>query len=383
LTYANSRRELLVDALRALALLGVFIVNTMGYPSAPNYPMPLGIPVPADSMPAIGLNGVLSAFVQGKAYPLLCFLFGYSLYSMAHAYGESVFQVKYLLKKRYKKLLVIGILHGLFVYFGDVLTTYAICGFVVTRWVAHRPVRLIKIFRTLTIFVAIEIVLFLLLSFILWIDTNKMDIDMAQSMSILMTYSTFLKLNASSYIFGVLNTLVLLPILLWLTVAGVLTRRFRLLSLRPGAIYFWQKNLRPWHFTIALVFNIVMGVFIVKTQSADELNKLSAIGLINMFAGIWLVASALAILVRHWHKVKYLPPWIHWLAPAGKHTLAMYLALSFALMLSGGAFLNIQVSTAVRFVAIVFAWISAVSLAKHATNLGLRDPIASWISARN
>jgi uncharacterized protein len=121
----------------------------------------------------------------------------------------------------------------------------------------------------------------------------------------------------------------------------------------------------------------------VKTQSADELNKLSAIGLMNMFAGIWLVASALAIVVRYWHKVKYLPPWIHWLAPAGKHTLAMYLSLSLALMLSGGAFLNIQVSTQVRLIVVVCAWISAVLLAKYATNRGFRDPIASWISAKS
>jgi uncharacterized protein len=86
--------------------------------------------------------------------------------------------------------------------------------------------------------------------------------------------------------------------------------------------------------------------------------------------------------MRHWHVTKQLPNWVYWLAPAGKHTLAMYLSLSLVLMLSGGAFLNIQISTPARLVVIGCAWIGVVLLAKYATNRGFRDPISSWISAR-
>lgn len=387
LTRANSRREPLVDALRALALLGVFLVNGMGYPSAPNYPMPLGAPIPVDATVAIWVNGFLAAFAQGKAYPLLCFLFGYSLCSIAFQTKANEIVVKARLKLRYKKMLLVGILHGTFIYFGDVLTFYAFCGLIAVRWFAVRPAKLLRTFRRLSNVNLFMSFILALAGLALWFDQGKVDLAYAKDTAInfitINTVEDFLKVNLNEYIEGNSYGLFMLPLYLWLTVAGILAHRFKLLSTRSYSRKFWKENLHKRHFTSALLLNFVISICMAHVQSVPSLSKLIALGAISTPINIWLLAATLAMVMRHWHATKQLPNWVCWFAPAGKHTLAMYLTLSLALMLSGGAFLNIQLSTHVRLVVLVGAWFCAVLLAKYATNRGSRDPIASWISARS
>jgi uncharacterized protein len=380
-------REPWVDALRALALLGVFIVNAMGYLSAPNYPMPLGLPIPSDSILAIGVNGFLAAFAQGKAYPLLCFLFGYSLCCIAFKKYAAVNSDKLIVKAlnlRYKKLLLIGILHGVFVYFGDVLTIYAICGFVASKWVKYRPKRLLKIFRNLTKWVIGIFILYMLAALMFWFDSGDTESSFARDMLenfANVSIKSFWLLNATTYFSITKYALFTLPIYLWLTVAGILTRRFRLFTLRSYARIFWRKHLNKSHFIVAMLLNILISVGISFQQMDVSLSKLIAMGAISTPVNIWLVATVLAIGMRHWHKTSQLPRWMLWLAPAGKHTLAMYLTLSVTLMLTSGAFLGLQGSTMDRFIVVLLAWVGVVSLARYATKLGIRDPFAHWMSA--
>jgi uncharacterized protein len=387
LILSSTTREPWVDALRALALLGVFVVNGMGYPSAPNYPMPLGAPIPAYSSVAIWINGFLAALFQGKAYPLLCFLFGYSLCSIAFQTKANGLLVNSRLKTRYKKLLLVGILHGIFIYYGDVLTLYAVCGLIAVRWYSIRPAKLLRIFKRLS---NINIFMFFLLAvagLILWFDKGKVDLSYAKDISTnfitLDVQRVFLRVNFDNYIEDNLYSVYFLPLFLWLTVAGIFARRFKLLSSRSCSRRFWTKYLSKWHFIVALLLNLIISFYMAYVQSIPSLSKLVALGAISTPLNIWLVASTLAMGMRYWHRVQQLPNWVYWFAPAGKHTLAMYLTLSLGLMLSGGAFLNIQLSTHVRLVVLVGAWFCAVLLAKYATKRGFRDPIASWISTRS
>ena len=146
----TSNREPWVDALRVLALLGVFIVNAMGYPFAPDFPIYAGAPNPVDSPVALVLNSLLVVFVLGKSWPLLCLLFGYSLCLMALKLRADGVTVSSMLRTRYFKLLVVGIIHGLFVYFGDILTMYAVCGLLVASFVLMRPAKVLKFWKWLS-----------------------------------------------------------------------------------------------------------------------------------------------------------------------------------------------------------------------------------------
>jgi uncharacterized protein len=384
----TSVREPWIDALRMLAVFGVFIVNAMGYPFAPSYPVYVGAPQPIDSPTAWIVNGLLVAFVQGKAWPLLCFLFGYSLCAIAMQSRANGLAASYVLRLRSFKLLAVGVVHGAFIYFGDVLTSYAVCGLICAGWVLLRPAKLLEIWKVLSIVFIIFTVVYVLLGLsLLLIDYFPADpIKETEAAKIRLfnasNISNLWILNMRTYFSAWIDAVLFLPFLLWLTVAGVLARRFRLLSSRRFARWFWSKHLPFPQLFCALMFNIFLGISTLQLHRLSDSNepKLAGVSLLSTSAGIWLAATLLACSMRRWHKRSVLSPWVVWLAPAGKHTLAMYLSLSIILMLSSNAYLGLSGSTLVRLHVVALAWFLVVCLARQATLKGMRDPIARWLS---
>ncbi|MEV0700837.1 DUF418 domain-containing protein [Saccharopolyspora sp. NPDC050389] len=113
-----------VDALRGFALLGIFIVNITFMASG--YPGNL-VADPAFSSTFDDIvRGLSSVLVDMKFYLLFSFLFGYSftLQMQAAARAGAAFAPRML--RRIAGLFVLGVLHILFLYGGDVLTTYAL-----------------------------------------------------------------------------------------------------------------------------------------------------------------------------------------------------------------------------------------------------------------
>lgn len=113
-----------VDALRGFALLGIFVVNITFMASG--YPGNL-VTDPAFSSSFDDLvRGVSSVFVDMKFYLLFSFLFGYSFTLQMEAAGRAgaVFAPRML--RRIVGLFVLGVLHIVLLYGGDVLTTYAL-----------------------------------------------------------------------------------------------------------------------------------------------------------------------------------------------------------------------------------------------------------------
>ncbi|WP_227997963.1 DUF418 domain-containing protein [Nocardia australiensis] len=113
-----------VDALRGFALLGIFVVNitfmASGYPgnlvTDPAYSAPLDHAV----------HDLSLLFVDMKFYLLFSFLFGYSftLQMKSAAAAGAAFEPRML--RRIAGLFTLGVLHIVFLYAGDVLTTYAL-----------------------------------------------------------------------------------------------------------------------------------------------------------------------------------------------------------------------------------------------------------------
>ncbi|MFE9582790.1 DUF418 domain-containing protein [Nocardia sp. NPDC006044] len=113
-----------VDALRGFALLGIFIVNitfmSSGYPG--NLVTDPAFDSPLDDL----VRALSSVFVDMKFYLLFSFLFGYSftLQMTAAARAGAAFEPRML--RRIAGLFVLGVLHIVLLYGGDVLTTYAV-----------------------------------------------------------------------------------------------------------------------------------------------------------------------------------------------------------------------------------------------------------------
>ena len=121
-----------VDALRGFALLGILQVNIMAFASV-FYGFPTGEPEQG-----LGFNDLVHLFIstifEMKFYLLFSFLFGYSVtlqMQSAMRAGEP-FVPRFL--RRQAGLWVIGLLHAVLLFHGDILSTYAILGVVLLLW---------------------------------------------------------------------------------------------------------------------------------------------------------------------------------------------------------------------------------------------------------
>ncbi|MFD3759683.1 DUF418 domain-containing protein [Streptomyces sp. NPDC058622] len=116
-----------VDALRGFALMGILLVNALMMAD----PYGLGT---ADNPDASTLDrtveGLVQTFVVGKFYLMFSFLFGYSFtLQLTSAERDGASAVPRLLR-RSLGLLVLGVLHAVLLYVGDILMTYAVLGLI-------------------------------------------------------------------------------------------------------------------------------------------------------------------------------------------------------------------------------------------------------------
>jgi uncharacterized protein len=125
-----------IDALRGLALFGVLAINldtefrvTLFEQFLPRIPGPL-----LDQLVSSGLK----LFFEFKAFSLFAFLFGMGLAIQFEHLSSHKSRLK-LLVRRLIALLVFGIVHLVLIWNGDILTEYAIAGFVVLPFLYGQP----------------------------------------------------------------------------------------------------------------------------------------------------------------------------------------------------------------------------------------------------
>ncbi|MFF1409637.1 DUF418 domain-containing protein [Streptomyces sp. NPDC058289] len=116
-----------VDALRGFALLGILLVNALMMAG----PYGTGGPLDPDASSLDrSVEGVVQALAVGKFYLMFSFLFGYSFTlqqaSAAHAGASAAPRML----RRSLGLLVLGVLHAVLLYTGDILMTYALLGLI-------------------------------------------------------------------------------------------------------------------------------------------------------------------------------------------------------------------------------------------------------------
>lgn len=128
-------RALAPDLARGFMLLFIALANShyflQGTSVLGGYPMDGSV---IDS----AVTWLLSTFVDGRAFPMFGLLFGYGvarIVSRNEAAGPKA--VRRLLWRRSLVLVVVGLLHGLLLYVGDILAVYGVVLFVgawVVRW---------------------------------------------------------------------------------------------------------------------------------------------------------------------------------------------------------------------------------------------------------
>lgn len=137
---SNERIDVL-DVLRGLAVGGILLGNLQWFSGYGFMP-----PALVEQTSAIdhGVRFLIHFFVEGKFYSIFSFLFGFGFAIQMARAAERGDTKASLFKRRLFWLLVIGILHAVLLWSGDILTLYALLGFVLLLFRKTSDARLLK-----------------------------------------------------------------------------------------------------------------------------------------------------------------------------------------------------------------------------------------------
>ena len=116
-----------VDALRGMALLLILLVNISFFSSG--YPFHL-VHDPGDDNFDRTMIAVVELLFAMKAYLLFSFLFGYSFTLQLESAARQCVEFVQRFRRRLSGLFVLGVLHAVLLFHGDILATYAVLGMV-------------------------------------------------------------------------------------------------------------------------------------------------------------------------------------------------------------------------------------------------------------
>src|SRR5436190_23531120 len=126
LPIAPDERIEIIDVLRGLAVAGILIGNLQWFSGYGQVPPSLEAAAPfADR----AVHYLVHFFIEGKFYSIFSFLFGFGFalqISRAEQRGDNNATV---FKRRLFWLFVIGVLHAFLLWAGDILSVYALMGF--------------------------------------------------------------------------------------------------------------------------------------------------------------------------------------------------------------------------------------------------------------
>lgn len=320
-----------IDALRGFAVFGILLMNVWsfvyGY-ALYRYPAPEAL-APADQLTVL----LVAAFAEQKFYPIFAFLFGAGFALQTgprRAPGPALDAIGARYRRRLHWLLACGLLHGSLVWFGDILTMYAVTGF----WLAPkagRPLR--RLAGSLRLLVALNLVILLSLGILSLAYIEEFNAQALEARSIHLVYTQGgwsaialqrledFGMNLFGFIFFVPHAALLFLLGVFAVRLGWLTRPERHRAL-------WRKVLllglalslpfNAWWALEALEFTASPGPASFGYTLAESL-----LGLVGPALGAAYVAAFM--LARK--------PIAAWLVPVGKMALTNYLMQSLTLVL--------------------------------------------------
>lgn len=361
----RATRDPLIDALRALALFGVVVVNVYGYPTAPLRFAVLDADPAASTFDRL-LDGLVGALLIAKAYPVLTFLFGYSLVLADRRGAHS--------RTRLKRLAGLGAVHGALLYFGDILLPYAVAGWWATLQLRGR---LTSLKRQLIAWWGVALILSVGLTMLAAVfPADPSALAAEPSFADTEDWRAWSALNVTTWLITVSSSLLLLPQLMALVLLGVFAARLRLLTHRR-----WQVPLHRWAgraLVVALAANAAMALCLV-LPSAQASGVNLWVASLTWPIGPALGLAAMGWVTSHWRGQRSAE--LLGLAALGRRTLSVYLVSSLAavLLLSGpGKALPLD-----RLGLLALAgglWIAAWGWAQWAERRGWRGPAEAWIA---
>lgn len=302
-------RIVTLDILRGIALLGIFSVNMLFFSGPYGY---FGMSAAQNSVER-WLEAFVRIFAQGAFYSLFSFLFGLGLALQLRRGPVALPRFR----RRLLILVGIGLVHAIFIWYGDILVSYAVGGFVLTLFAFRKS--WVLVLGALTFFVLSSLVY--LTSFDLglaprapWLTLSSFNAAMGTG-----SYLEVVAYQARMAWREVLNLPDFLPTVLWLFLLGLLAGQRGLFN---------QPHRRVWltillaALPVALVFKGFVAYWFL-TDTFSPLNVGYSFG-IGGPALMFVYLSLLSLLLQQevWQRR------LAFFGPIGRMALTNYLTQS-------------------------------------------------------
>lgn len=321
-----------LDVLRGLAVFGILLVNIWGFAWGTISLRYGTLPAQPPVLDQLVIFGV-AALAQFKFYPIFAFLFGAGFALQTRSLKQQLGsweQAQAAYRRRLRWLLAFGLLHGLLVWSGDVLTSYAVSGMLILPLASARLSRV----RNLAWLVAAAFLLFMCL--LIPVGQAPGAADIARDLhSFAARYAIYTqggawavaKLRANDYLTSLLYAIVMLPHIIVLFLLGIVCVRLGWLT-QP------QRHRRLWRWVcgvglgLGLPFNL-LAAGAITWQVVDPYQQVfdAALFEAGLFAGGPVLAAGYvaALMLAGPFMLRWLAAW---LAPVGRMALSNYLLQS-------------------------------------------------------
>jgi len=321
-----------IDILRGMALFGILAANIRGFAGpAVAYFNPLLV---WSSMPDRFAQAFIDVFVQGKFITIFSFLFGLGFAVQLTRADEKGAKFGGFYARRLAILALMGLVHGLYIWFGDILLGYALIGFFLFLFKRRKDKTLIG-WAAVMYFVPMILMAMGVLAIELTGKEMKGPDTSPEEISRLMTLfadGSYAEIQVQTAKDAVANNWGFMPImafqLLALFLMGVLAWRKGLFTPKPETIPKYRKVM-ILGLTIGVTGNVVaIGVkWILEPPMFPPSPGMLLIGVIQTFSIVPLSAGyvcAVILLCRDeaWHRR------LGVFAPVGRTALTNYLLQS-------------------------------------------------------
>ncbi|MDZ7705875.1 MAG: DUF418 domain-containing protein [Trueperaceae bacterium] len=312
---APRQRIVIIDILRGYALLGILLANILFFSSPTNL---IGGPFsywegPLDRV----AEGATRVLVEGAFYAIFSFLFGLGI---ALQLGRGEGSAAQVARVRWRLFILIGFgaLHGIFVWYGDILLPYAVGGLVLLLFRRFRVAGLL-------VWAVLGLGLSSLIYLASALSSGGSLPDWYSAANFLSTYRDgsypeILALRVRIFLFDLIDLPFLLPNLLWLFLMGMVAGRLELFARVRDHLPLFRRAL-----VVGLLFALALkGAYAWSLVRGDPL----PVGLVSFGTGgpalAFVYICGLTLLHQRAFWSRLLGP----LAAVGKMALTNYLAQS-------------------------------------------------------
>lgn len=327
-------RIALVDVLRGLAVGGILIGNLQWFSGYGWLPPSLASLNPATDQLA---RFLVHAFVEGKFYSIFSFLFGFGFaLQIARSAGRG--DTKALIfKRRLKWLFVIGATHAFLLWSGDILSVYALMGFVLLLFRRKSNESLLK---WAAILLAVPVA-FYILSFVLFVAFAPPDVTtQISAMQFEMWDNAIRTVSTGSYtqifrdynlnmLFGRWMGLIMqmrLPKILAMFLLGVYAYRIGVFQ-NPEQYRALIRRVMIYGLGFGLILNVIFAAF-AKSEADFPPTLAGIVGVAAYAYGVPALALGIAALVVTLWQSSDVKRVLGWFEPVGRMALTNYLLQS-------------------------------------------------------